>query len=126
VSDAGAAQPIAVTAGETVGGIEFRLLTMPAFSVSGVVVDQAGAPVPGARVMLRADSRFDQRGTLTMGPASQINSDVSGRFVFANIPSGLYYVIVRSGGSQATQETDPIAVSVDDANIDDLRIVVRQ
>lgn len=127
VSEAMDAQPIAVTAGETVGGVEFRLLTTPAFSVSGVVVDQAGAPVAGARVMLRADSRFDQRGALNMGPASQIISDASGRFVFGNIPSGLYYVIVSvivsSGGSR---ETDPIAVRIDDANIDDLRIAVQQ
>jgi Carboxypeptidase regulatory-like domain len=127
VSEAMAAQPIAVTAGETVGGVEFRLLTTPAFRVSGVVVDQAGAPVAGARVMLRADSRFDQRGVLNMGPASQIISDASGRFVFGNIPSGLYSVIasviVSSGGSRGT---DPIAVRIDDANIDDLRIVVQE
>jgi hypothetical protein len=92
-----------------------------------VVVDQADAPLAGARVMLRADSRFDQRGVLNMGAASQINSDASGRFVFGNVPSGLYYlsvsVIVSSGGSRAT---DPLAVRIDDANIDDLRIVVQQ
>ena len=127
VSEATAAQPIAVTAGETVGGVEFRLLTTPAFSVTGVVVDQADTPVAGARVMLRADSRFDDRGVLNPGPASQINADASGRFVFGNLPSGLYSVnvnvIVSSGGSRAT---DPIAVRIDDANIDDLRIVVQQ
>ena len=43
VSDASAAQPITVAAGETAGGVEFRLLTTRGFSVSGVVVDQAGA-----------------------------------------------------------------------------------
>ena len=127
VSEAVAAQSIAVAAGETVGGVEFRLLTTPAFSVSGVVADQAGAPVAGARVMLRADSRFDERGVLNTGPASLINSDASGRFVFGNVPSGLYdlivSVIVSSGGSRAT---DPIAVRIDDANVDDLRIVLQQ
>ena len=91
MSDASAAQPITVTAGETVGGVEFRLLTTPGFSVSGVVVDQAGTPVAGAMVMLRGDPRA---GVAIMGPAGQSSSDANGRFVFGNIPSGSYYATV--------------------------------
>jgi hypothetical protein len=142
VSDAMAAQPIVVTAGETVGGIEFRLLTTPGYRVSGVVVDQAGAPVAGVRVMLRAEERFDQRGVPTMGPVGQINSDDSGTFVFGNIPSGSYFAmaipiassrpiagdgiesgVVNVGGTSALA-TEPIAVIVADANVDGVTIVV--
>ena len=87
VSDTAAAQTIIVTAGETVGGVEFRLLTTAGFKVSGVVVDQTGAPVAGAMVMLRGDPRS---AVAIMGPVGQSSSDANGRFVLGNVPSGSY------------------------------------
>ena len=137
--DPAAAQTITVTAGETVGGVEFRLLTTAGFRVSGVVVDQAGAPVAGAMVMLRGDPRS---GVAIMGPVGQSASDGNGMFVLGNVPSGSYYATVipivvsrtigsdiveggaiGSGGPQPAG-TDPIAVVVADADVDGLTIVV--
>ena len=140
VSETAAAQTIIVIAGETVGGVEFRLLTTAGFKVSGVVVDQTGAPVAGAMVMLRGDPRS---AVAIMGPVGQSSSDANGRFVLANVPSGSYSVMViptfvsrtnggdsvessgiSSGGPQAAR-ADPIAVVVADADVDGVTIVVR-
>ena len=140
VSETAAAQTIIVIAGETVGGVEFRLLTTAGFKVSGVVVDQTGAPVAGAMVMLRGDPRS---AVAIMGPVGQSSSDANGRFVLANVPSGSYSAMViptfvsrtnggdsvessgiSSGGPQAAR-ADPIAVVVADADVDGVTIVVR-
>ena len=137
VPDAAAAQTITVTAGETVGGIEFRLETTAGFKVSGVIVDQAGAPVTGAMVMLRGDPRSP---VAIMGPVGQTSSDANGRFVLGNVPSGSYYATVipivvstltasngagnftASGGLQAPR-SEPVAVTVADADVEGVTIV---
>jgi hypothetical protein len=138
VPDSAAAQPIAVTAGETVGGVEFRLLTTAGFRVSGVVVDQAGAPVAGAMVMLRGDPRS---GVAIIGPTGQSSTDANGMFVLGNVPSGSYFATViplftsraiQSNGVESVAingqlravGADPIAVVVADADVDGLTIVV--
>ncbi len=140
MSDTAAAQTILVTAGETVGGVEFRLLTAAGFKVSGVVVDQAGAPIVGAMVLLRGDPRAE---VAIMGPVGQSSSDANGRFVLGNVPSGSYSATVipifvsrtsggdsfessgiNGGGPQALR-VDPVAVVVADADVDGVTIVVR-
>jgi len=139
VPDTSAAQTIVVTAGETVASVEFRLLTAAGFRVSGIVADEAGAPVAGAMVMLRGDPRS---GVAIMGPVGQTASDANGGFVLGNVPSGSYYATVipifvsrtsgsvsaesgvtTSGGPQAAR-ADPIAVVVADADVEGLTIVV--
>jgi hypothetical protein len=145
VSDATAAQPITVSSGETVGGVEFRLLAMPGFSVTGVIVDQAGRPVAGVLVSLQGDSRFDERGAVVEGPVGLSSSDANGRFVFGNISSGSYHVGVSpsnaalrkavidgsvetyivSNGERPAPGADPMAVMVNDATIGDLTVVLQ-
>jgi hypothetical protein len=145
VSDASAAQPITVSSGETVGGVEFRLLTNPGFTVAGVIVDQAGAPVAGILVILRAASRFDASGGVVEGPVGLSSSDANGRFVLGNLASGSYHVGVEaphaalrkamldgSVGSYIVTDgvppapgADPMALTVTNATIEDLRIVLQ-
>jgi hypothetical protein len=145
VSDASAAQPITVSPGETVSGVEFRLLTNPGFTVAGVIVDQAGTPVAGIWVILRADSRFDASGGVVEGPVGLSISDANGRFVLGNLASGSYHVGVEAphaalrkamldgsvgsyivtGGLPPAPQADPMAVTVNDATIEDLRIVLQ-
>jgi hypothetical protein len=145
VSDASAAQPVTVNSGETVGGIEFRLLTKPGFSVSGVIVDQAGAPVAGILVLLRADSRFDANGGVVEGAVGLTSSDAKGRFALGNLASGSYHVGVDAphaalrkamldgsvgtyiviAGVPPTPGADPMALTVNDGAIEDLRIVMQ-
>ena len=138
VSDAAAAQTIVVTAGETAGSVEFRLLTTPGFSVSGVVVDQAGMPMVGAMVMLRGDPRS---GVAIMGPVGQSSTDANGMFLLRNVPSGSYYAMaipvfraiagsgLESGvivaGAPDAPAADPIEVIVSEADVEGVTIVVR-
>ena len=58
-----------VESGETVSDLIIRLVEVPAFQVSGVVVDEAGAPVEGAMVILMDAPRgTDSLLWITMGP----------------------------------------------------------
>ena len=145
VSEVSAAQVITVSAGETASGVEFRMLTNPGFTLAGVIVDQAGTPVKGMMVLLRADAKFDANGKVTEGPVGVSSSDANGRFVLGNVASGLYHIsvdstdaalrkamldgsvrsyIVTEGGPPAAG-VDPMAVTVKDAIVDDLRIVLQ-
>jgi hypothetical protein len=51
------AQVSTVRAGETVGDVWFSVVSSAAFSVSGMVVDERGAPLTGAMVTLMASSQ---------------------------------------------------------------------
>lgn len=58
-------------------------------SISGIVVDQTGAPIAGARMTL---SRDDQ------SPRQEIFSDEDGQFSFARIAPGYYQLTIASPG----------------------------
>jgi hypothetical protein len=149
--DVSAAQPVVVQADETVSDLIIPLVSVPAFKISGVVVDGAGAPVANAMVMMMGG----QRGTdfllsLVMGPPLMSQSDASGRFTFGDVPAGAYTVRADAGfggigafgfsdtfgiDSDGTPRGDPsrpkparepgtIEVTVDNADVSDLRIVV--
>jgi protocatechuate 3,4-dioxygenase beta subunit len=90
-TDQAAAQPIAVTAGAEVGSIFFAMQQVPAFRVSGIVVDEEGRPVPGAMVMLMGDPR---NGAFT-GPVGNAMSREGGEFDIDGVPAGSY----RANGS---------------------------
>ena len=78
---------------------EFSLFSVPAYRVSGIVVDAAGRPVAGA--IVRLPSR------LPFGPAflMSVASDSDGRFRITNVPAGTYGVmaavprVTRNGAS---------------------------
>jgi hypothetical protein len=145
-TDAAAAQPIAVARGAEVGNISFMLLSLPAFRISGVVVDETGTPVAGAMVMLMNDPR----NGMFMGPGGTARSGDDGRFTIDNVVAGSYRAIpsvpiamggLASGGlvnwsssggsavavsSGARPMDPPQEVVVTDSNVGDLRIVVRR
>jgi hypothetical protein len=148
-ADVTAAQPVMVRAGETVGDLTIRLVTVDAFHISGVVVDDNGIPMEGAMVMLMSGRRgHDSLLALTMGPLGMSPSDASGRFVFADVPAGSYTVQSSGGGggffamsddfiidgsgtpregpARRTPAPEPgtIAVTIDHASVDDLKLVV--
>jgi hypothetical protein len=68
----------------------------PPGSISGSVVDQTGAPVPGARVKL---SREDQSAP------QEVLSDGDGRFTFAQVAPGPFGIAVDSQGFAAQTST---------------------
>jgi hypothetical protein len=149
-ADVSAAEPVTVQEGETVSDLTIRLVRVPAFRVSGVVVDQSGAPVAGAMVMLMGgDGRGpDPLRFLIMGSPGMSQSDASGRFTFGDVPAGSYtlragqgaagifarsedFVIDGDGtpragpiGPEPAPQPGTIEVTVENANVSDLKIVV--
>jgi hypothetical protein len=70
------------------------------FPVSGLVVDQAGAAVPGAQVMLRGNGVAEEQST---------TSDASGAFRFAKVAAGTYEVQVQQ--QRFKPATTPLSLS---------------
>ena len=99
LADAAAASPVTVVHGNITNGIEFSLFSVPAYQVSGIVVDAAGQPVAGA--IVRLPSRMPFGPPLLMSAAS----DSNGRFRVTNVPAGTYGVmaavprVTRNGAS---------------------------
>lgn len=148
-SDQAAAQPIAVAAGAEVGNIFITMQSVPAFRVSGVVVDEDGKPIDGAMVMLMGDPRSGGM----MGPLGNSVSQPNGRFDIDSVPAGNYRinasVMMRMngsgggagggagiGGASATWSStsgsgpgttvQPVEVVVADADVTDVRVVARR
>jgi hypothetical protein len=90
-TDKDGAQAIAVGKGQTVNGIQFGLVAVPAYQVSGVVVDEAGAPVAGSMVTIMVDPRSGAR--VAPGPPAMGRSDENGAFRIGGVPSGRYRVM---------------------------------
>jgi hypothetical protein len=139
-ADPASAQVLAVSGGQTVAGIEFRVVTAPTFKVSGVIVDELGAPVPGAQVTLVADVRATGGASGRIGDA---RSDAAGRFVIDNVASGPYYataiVMTNSAGIDSASPQGgaggvpgsaagsmPVQVIVADANVEGVSIVIER
>ncbi len=146
--DVSAAQPVSVLSGETVSALTIQLVAVPAFRVSGVVVDGVGAPVAGVTVMLMTAPRgTDFLVSLAMGAPRMSQSDASGAFTFGDVAAGSYTLRAAGFGGifaatdnfgidiDGTPRADPIRptpalepgtldVTIDTANVSDLRIVV--
>jgi carboxypeptidase family protein len=86
-NDQAAASPIKVTAGETVYNIVFGMQSAPGFRITGQVVDENGAAVSGAMVML-----MPARPAGGFSPPTHATSGENGRFTFVDIPSASYRV----------------------------------
>jgi protocatechuate 3,4-dioxygenase beta subunit len=86
-NDQAAAQPVNVAAGETVYNIVFSLQSAPGFQISGRVVDENGAPVVGAVLML-----MPERPNGFMGPPGHASTNQDGRFTFTDVPSATYRI----------------------------------
>ena len=102
--DQAAAHTIKVAAGETVDNIVFSMQSVPAFRIAGRVVDENGAPVAGAMVMLTGDPRSNT----FMGPIGNARTGDDGRFTIAEVPTGTYRVqatipiMITSSGGRAS------------------------
>ena len=146
--DKDAAQVIAVGSAQTVNGVQFSMVSLPAHHVSGVLVDEAGSPLAGAIVMLMTDPKKGGPPT----PAT-VQTDENGRFQIGGIVPGTYRVTagmsslppgppVEGGSAGAARRVTggvfvrdtrlsttppgitPLEITVENADITDLRIVV--
>ena len=86
-ADQAGAQPITVAAGAEVSNIVFVLQSAPAYRVSGTVVDENGAPIAHAMVMLMTDPRS---GMMFMGPGGNAQTGDDGRFSIGDVTPGSY------------------------------------
>jgi len=98
--DQAGAQSITVAAGAEVSNIVFVLQSAPAYRVSGVVVDENGAPIAHAMVMLMLDPRG---GMMFMGPGGTAQTGDDGRFSIGDVTPGTYrlnasVMVMNSGG----------------------------
>jgi Carboxypeptidase regulatory-like domain len=137
-TDQNGASPIALGAGVEVGNITFTVQSVPAHYVSGVVVDENGAPLTGAMVTLMGDPRTG----VPIGPAGNARTAADGSFSIGDVPAGSYRLnasvpIVWSNSGSAggivssTSAVGPgvpqqTEVVVTDADVSGLQIVVRQ
>jgi hypothetical protein len=94
-SDRAAAEPIRVGAGQVVSEVTIRMVGVPAFQVSGVVLDDARRPVANAMVRVMSDERTADPA-LAMALLNQSRTDTSGRFSINNVPSGTYVLVTAA------------------------------
>lgn len=95
-TDQAAAQAITVRAGAPADAGELRMVVAAAFQVSGIVVDEAGRPVPG--VMVRLMPQNAPAGAMVMAPMSgQARTEANGTFVLDNVTSGAYTLLAVPG-----------------------------
>lgn len=87
-TERGSARVITIRAGETVSDVWFSVVPSAAFSVSGVVVDERGAPLTSAMVTLMPASPSEVPFPLLMGVA-----DRNGAFTVSGVLPGSYVVI---------------------------------
>ena len=84
------AHVLTIRAGETVGDMWFPVVSSAAFSVSGVVVDEGGAPLAGAMITLMPGSQPELPFPFLMGVA-----DRNGAFTVSGVLPGEYFVIAN-------------------------------
>lgn len=85
------AQPVAVGAGQTSADIVIRMISQPAFQVSGVVVDERGRPVANALIRLMPDEA--RESLFVRGHGMPSRTDASGQFVIGNVTHGRYTLL---------------------------------
>jgi hypothetical protein len=144
-TDHNGASPIVVGAGVEIGNITFTAQSAPAYYVSGVVVDENGAPLAGAMVTLTNDERTERGNPRTVVPALPLGSArtaADGSFLIFDVPTGTYrltasvpFVWNDSGSAAGTVSSTSVVrpaapqqteVVVTDADVSGLQVVVRQ
>jgi carboxypeptidase family protein len=90
VAESSGAQSILLSSGQVVEGITIGLVTVPAFRLSGIVVDEMDAPVEGAMIWVMQPP--GPGAVFAMGPPGMIRSERDGRFMVPNVQGGTYQI----------------------------------
>jgi hypothetical protein len=128
------AQVVSLAQADTVTGLEFRLIAVPAFRVSGIAIDESGKPVADAMITIVPASARSQGG-FTQTLMGRSNAD--GTFVIGGVMAGWYAVtanrIIRSTsgtssditmGRVGTNSATQVLIEVDAANFTGLKVIV--
>jgi protocatechuate 3,4-dioxygenase beta subunit len=94
--DVASAQRISIRAGETSPDLTITMMTAAAHQISGVVIDQNGAPVADAMVRLEHDRAGGSIAALSLGPGAQTKTDGRGVFTLSGIVDGSYSVLAAA------------------------------
>lgn len=87
-----ASDPVVITGGETIDGIDFSLVRGGV--VTGKVVDAEGRPVIEQTVTLQSADQTGQRGGFGFGGGGSARTDDRGVYRIYGVPAGRYYVSV--------------------------------
>jgi hypothetical protein len=98
-TDKDAAEVITVATAQTVTGLQFSMVAVPAYQVSGVVVDEADAPLSGSMVMLMLESRDGGGGPPLVGRSGE-----NGVFHIDGVVPGSYRMVASTPMMQAAQD----------------------
>jgi protocatechuate 3,4-dioxygenase beta subunit len=104
------AQRLTIAAGQTMNGINLRLLPIHTARVSGIALDAQGRPLAYAMVSATQGFGFSDFG----GPRAQTRSD--GKFAINGLTPGEYSLSVNSPGGQETA-TATVTVDGTDVNV---------
>lgn len=89
-TDQATALTVSVAPSQTLSEVVIQLAVLPAFEVSGTVVDEAGQPVANAEVRLTLDPG-DNESSALLQSFLRARSDGGGRFTIGGVTSGSYW-----------------------------------
>jgi protocatechuate 3,4-dioxygenase beta subunit len=102
-TEVAAAEPITIGVGAMLGDIEIGILQVPAFSIKGIIVDEAGTPVANAAVMVSSDPLL---GENFVGSPSRTRTAADGTFSIEGMASGTYRLTAAAPCQGCRRRTD--------------------
>jgi hypothetical protein len=131
-----AAEVIAVESGQERSAVDFQLQLAPATLVSGVVMGPNG-PLANQSVRLVPEYAYELAGDLFGLETAVTTTDAGGRFLFAGVPTGQYFVqgsvnVPNAGPSGQTIPAPPSAgawlnepLTVNEGGASDLKLMFK-
>ncbi len=114
------AQAVHLGYSQDLGDISFPLMPAPMETVSGVVVDASGQPVPKPSVLLMQTNGGDVRAMIM----ARLAGEADGTFVFRNVAPGSYVIQAfgqpQGGGSLASSPFGSRVLTLAESNVSDL------
>jgi Carboxypeptidase regulatory-like domain len=106
------AQRITIAAGQTVDGMNFTLLPVRTFKISGIVLDAQGRPLSGGFVNTITRSFMTGGGGATTRP--------DGKFTISGVTPGDYALRVNLPGNS---ESATMPITIGDADVSDVQLM---
>jgi hypothetical protein len=103
-ADVVGAMPITLAAGQTSGDITIRIVSAPAFQVSGVVTDEGGRPIENALVRLLLERTPGEPPMPFMGRMQSARSDKAGTFTIRGVVNGSYTLLAIAPALLSTRD----------------------